>query len=370
MSDRADRAAPTPAPRKRRTPETGPAGPATPSGARGPGGLPSSGDADLDAAVAFALASKSPATVRAYEADWRHFAAWCASRDHAPLPAHPTVVASYLAAHARGVGGVERLKTSTLQRRMAAIGAYHTASYHPNPCQSPEVRATWHGIRRQLGWTKNRAAPAITGVLRQLADTCDLDRYIGLRDRAMLLVGFAALLRRSEVVALDVADLVLVEQGLEVRVPDTETGVRRRRADPELPDVRAVPYGEHPETCPVRAWLAWRQATGLTSGPAFRPVHPRARVGHYPTASIQRAPRLTDLAVYRAVQSAARRAGLPTPLRYRSHSLRAGAAVQAAPVASDQELMRAGGWASLEVVRSYTADSRIWEDPVAGRLGL
>jgi len=356
-----DRPASAPAPR-----DNGTSG-AVPTGR---GGIPSSGDTDLDAAVAYALAAKSPATVRAYEADWRHFAAWCASRDHAPLPAHPTVVASYLAAHARGVGGVERLKTSTLQRRMAAIGAYHTASYHPNPCQSPEVRATWHGIRRQLGWTKNRAAPAITEVLRQLADSCDPDRYIGLRDRAMLLVGFAALLRRSEVVALDVADLVLVEQGLEIRVPEAETGARRPRADPERPDPRAVPYGERPETCPVRAWLAWRQATGLTEGPAFRPVHPRARVGHYPTASIRRAPRLTDLAVYRAVQSAARRAGLPTPLRYRSHSLRAGAAVQAAPVASDQELMRAGGWASLEVVRSYTADSRIWEDPVAGRLGL
>ncbi len=70
------------------------------------------------------------------------------------------------------------------------------------------------------------------------------------------------------------------------------------------------------------------------------------------------------------MQTAARRAGLETPLKYRGHSLRAGAAVQAAPVATDQELMEAGGWASLEVVRSYTASSRIWEDPVAGRLGL
>src|SRR6266540_300364 len=243
--------------------------------------MPTEPSPDTQAAIELALASKAPATVRAYEADWRHFTAWCASRGHTPLPAQPPVIAAYLAAHARGVGGVERLKTSTLQRRMAAIGAYHTANYLPNPCKSPEVQATWHGIRRELGWSKNRATPATTSVLRQLADTCDTERYIGLRDRAMLLLGFAALLRRSEVVALDVSDLVLVPEGLEVRV-----------------------------------------------------VHPRARVGHYPTATIQRALRLTDLAVYRAVQSAARRAGLETPLRYRGHSLRAGAAVQAGPAAS------------------------------------
>src|SRR6266540_4088669 len=230
--------------------------------------MPTEPSPDTQAAIELALASKAPATVRAYEADWRHFTAWCASRGHTPLPAQPPVIAAYLAAHARGVGGVERLKTSTLQRRMAAIGAYHTANYLPNPCKSPEVQATWHGIRRELGWSKNRATPATTSVLRQLADTCDTERYIGLRDRAMLLLGFAALLRRSEVVALDVSDLVLVPEGLEVRV-------------------------DHPETCPVRAWFAWRSATGLDDGPAFRPVHPRARVGHYPTATIQRAPRLT-----------------------------------------------------------------------------
>jgi integrase len=350
-----------------------PTGP-NPPGRRDPaeaGGPPSTvpgADPDVRAAVELALASKAPATVRAYEADWRHFAAWCASRGHTPLPADPPVVAAYLAAHARGVGGVQRLKTSTLQRRMAAVGAYHTANYLPNPCQSPEVQATWHGIRRELGWSRNRAAPATTSVLRQLAATCDNERYIGLRDRAMLLLGFAALLRRSELVALDVSDLVLVPEGLEVRVAHPVDHAKR---DPEPSvDVRAVPYGDHADTCPVRAWIAWRRAAGLSQGPAFRPVHPRARVGHYPTATIQRAPRLTDLAVYRAVQNAARRAGLQTPLKYRGHSLRAGAAVQAAPVATDQELMEAGGWASLEVVRSYTGSRRIWEDPVAGRLGL
>jgi integrase len=334
-------------------------------------------DPDLRAAVEYALASKAPNTLRAYDADWRHFAAWCARRGDAPLPAAPVTVAAYLAAHARGSGGVRKLRLATLQRRLAAIGAYHTASRHPNPVKAPEVQATWHGIRREHDWAQDRAAPAVTEVLRRLLATCDPQRYIGLRDRAMLLLGFAALLRRSDLVALDVADIALVRDGLEVHVRRPRSrGGRDRDADD---DVRAIPYGRNAETCPVRAWLAWREAAGLSEGPAFRPVHPRLRItapgDAGPAAArrrvaIQAAPRLTDLAVYRAVQSAARRAGLAAPGKYRGHSLRAGAAVQAAPVASDAELAAAGGWSTIAAVRRYTAGSRIWDNPVAGRLGL
>jgi integrase len=328
-------------------------------------------DADLRAAVAYALASKAPNTLRAYDADWRHFTAWCGRRGRAALPAAPETVAAYLAAHARGAGGARKLRLATLQRRLAAIGAYHTASRHPNPVKAPAVQATWHGIRRQHDWSQDSAAPAVTPVLRQLLATCDPQRYIGLRDRAMLLIGFAALLRRSELVALDVADLVLVEGGLEVHLP-------RSRSDRDSErEVRAIPYGRHAETCPVKAWLAWRDRAGLATGPAFRPVHPRLGIavsgdpgGAKRRAAIQAAPRLTDIAVYRAVQAAARRAGVTAPGKYRGHSLRAGAAVQAAPVTSDAELAAAGGWSTIQSVRRYTAASRVWDNPVAGRLGL
>ncbi len=328
-------------------------------------------DPDLHAAVEYALASKAPNTLRAYDADWRHFADWCDRRGDTPLPAAPGTVAAYLAAHARGTGGVRKLRVATLQRRLAAIGAYHSANHHPNPAKAAEVQTTWHGIRREHDSIQDRAAPAVTPVLRQLLATCDPQRYIGLRDRALLLIGFSALLRRSELVALDVADLELVDGGLEVHLPRSRTD---RGGDGK---VRPVPYGRSAETCPVKAWVAWRDSAGLAEGPAFRPVHPRLRVAGPADAAaarrraaIQAAPRLTDLAVYRAVQAAARRAGVTSPGKYRGHSLRAGAAVQAAPVASDAELAAAGGWSTIDAVRRYTAGSRIWENPVAGRLGL
>src|SRR6266542_1966527 len=209
-------------------------------------------DPDLHAAVEYALASKAPNTLRAYDADWRHFADWCDRRGDTPLPAAPGTVAAYLAAHARGTGGVRKLRVATLQRRLAAIGAYHSANHHPNPAKAAEVQTTWHGIRREHDSIQDRAAPAVTPVLRQLLATCDPQRYIGLRDRALLLIGFSALLRRSELVALDVADLELVDGGLEVHLPRSRTD---RGGDGK---VRPVPYGRSAETCPVKAWVACR----------------------------------------------------------------------------------------------------------------
>ena len=102
-----------------------------------------------------------------------------------------------------------------------------------------------------------------------MVQACPPQRFIGLRDRAMLLLGYV-LLTASELVAMDVEDLQLVDQGLVVVVP-------RRRPDPGGSRFRvvAVPYLKQQETCPVRAWLAWQEATGLHTGPAFRPVPPR-----------------------------------------------------------------------------------------------
>jgi site-specific recombinase XerC len=120
---------------------------------------------------------------------------------------------------------------------------------------------------------------------------CPLDRFIGVRDRALLLLHYVLATRRSELVALDVEYLVLVDQGL-VGV------VWRRKTDQERSDLDlvAVPYMQESSTCPVRAWRAWQEAAGFATGPAFRAVHPRVRLDS-PEASaiqaqIQAAPRL------------------------------------------------------------------------------
>jgi site-specific recombinase XerD len=301
----------------------------------------------LDQAAGYALRSRAPATIRAYDSDWRHFAAWCADHQATALPAGPRTVAAYLTAHAG------KLTPSTLRRRLAAISTYHQAAGRPNATTTIEVRLVWHGIAREHPHQPRQAEPAGTGTVRALVATLD-DRLGGRRDRALLLMLFAAAMCRSELVALDIADIEEVPQGLEVLI-------RQPARQYSGPEVVAVPRGDHPETCPVRAWLAWLASSGLTDGPAFRPVDRHGNVGP---------DRLHDQAVTRIIKRVAARAQLD-PTVFSAHSLRAGLAVAAlaAGVPEDRILVQ-GRWRSRTALLAYKRRLDLWRDVAAAHVGL
>jgi site-specific recombinase XerD len=303
----------------------------------------------LERAEGYALRAKAPATLRAYATDWRHFTAWCAPRARTPLPAEVRTVAAYLAAHAG------RSAITTLRRRLSSISQIHQAAGWPSPTATAEVRLVWQGIVRTYGRrAARRAAPAVTETLRALVAGLDSSRQ-GHRDRALLLIGFAGFLRRSELVALDVDDLVEVPEGLEVLVRRSQTDQRGEGA------VLAIPYGQHAATCPVRAWQAWLAAAGIGEGPAFRAVDRHGNVG---------TGRLSDRTVARVVKRAAECAGLD-PAEFSGHSLRSGLAVAAAQVGvAEQLIMEQGRWKSPTVVRTYVRRGELWREVAAAQVGL
>ncbi len=325
---------------------------------------------DLALEVDYAFRDQAANTRRGYAADLADFEAYCVEHRVSALPAAPAVIAAYLSVRAHRE---PRLKLASLARRLAAIRKVHELSGHrgpENPGWHPDVLRAWHGIRRERTWSQRQAAEASTEQVRVMAAACSPHHFIGVRDRALLLLHYVLATRRSELVALDVEDLVVVDRGL-VAV------VWRRKIDPDGRDLDlvAVPYGEHVGTCPVRAWLAWRDAAGLTSGPAFRPVHPRARLDSPDAtairAQLQAAPRLRDDKVSLLLKRLARRVGLPDPDAYSGQSTRRGFAVELRRHgASDIEIASAGGWHRLEQVRRYARSAAIWENPPAGRLGL
>lgn len=296
----------------------------------------------------YARASKAEATWRAYAADWRCFTTWCADHGRASLPAAPDTVAAYLACLA------ERRKPSTLARRIASIAQAHSAAGHDSPTTSAEVRLVWSGIRRSLGVSTRQAQAATIDVVRRMVDALD-DRPIGVRDRALLLLGFAGALRRSELVALDAADLTPVVEGLAVRL-------RASKTDQEAAGATvAVPYGSRPDTCPVRAVAAWLDVAGVVSGPVFRPVTRHGHVG---------GGRLSGRAASEVVKRCAQRAGLD-PDRFSGHSLRAGFATTAgANGVAERHIARQTRHASLAVLRSYIRDGDQWRDNAASAVGL
>lgn len=195
----------------------------------------------------------------------------------------------------------------------------------------------------------------VTGELRRLLATCDPQTFAGARDRALLLLGFAGGFRRSELVALDTADLEETGDGLRVRL-------RRSKTDPEAHGREVgIPFGSHPGTCPVRAVRAWLSAIGAVTGPLFRPVDRHGAVG---------SGRLSDRGVARIVQRAARRAGLD-PSRYAGHSLRAGLAIAAAHGgAPERAIMAQTGHRSLITVRRYMRSGSLFTQNAAAYTGL
>jgi site-specific recombinase XerD len=296
----------------------------------------------------YARQAKSKNTRRAYASDWDDFAHWCQPYGFVPLPARPETVALYLAALA------DALKPSTLGRRLATISQVHQAAGHETPTTAAPVRLVWAGIRRAKGIEQQGKAPAITAEIGRMVDTLD-DRLIGTRDRALLLIGFAGAFRRSELVGLDVRDVHSGHDGLTIHI-------RKSKTDQEGQGRKVgIPYGSHPHTCPVRAYLAWLEKSGLAEGPLFRSVN---RHGQLQPA------RLSDRAVALIVKRAAEKAGL-NPDKYAGHSLRAGLATSAAQAGvSERSIMAQTGHKSVMVARRYIRDGSLFRDNAAAQVGL
>jgi len=298
--------------------------------------------------------SKAPNTRRAYAADWRDFRAWCVLHGRPSLPASPDTVALYLSDLA------ERCKTSTLQRRLAALSQAHQAAgqtAHDVPTKHATVRAVMSGIRRTKGTAQRGKAAAVTAVVRAMVEGTP-DRLLGLRDRALLLLGFSGAFRRSELVALDVEDLEFTGEGLVVTQ-------RRGKTDQEGEGRKVgIPFGRASggtDTCPVRAVRTWLDAAAVLSGPVFRSVN---RHGHVQPG------RLSDKAVALVVKRHAPAAGLD-PLRYAGHSLRAGLATAAAAAgASERSIMNQTGHRSVPMVRKYIRDGQLFRENAASTVGL
>ena len=184
----------------------------------------------------YAQEARAPNTRRAYRDDWRDFTAWCAARGLPALPAAPETVALSLT----DLAG--RCKTSTLQHRLSSISQAHQLAGHAahgSPTRHATVRAVWAGIRRAKGTAQAGKAPALTADVRAMVATLP-DTLLGLRDRALLRLGFAGAFRRGELVGLDVGDLEAGRAGLVVTL-------RRSKTDQEGEGRKlGVPYGARP----------------------------------------------------------------------------------------------------------------------------
>jgi site-specific recombinase XerD len=235
---------------------------------------PVAGFADAaDAAAQYRRASRSENTRRAYRSAVARFCDWCTAHTQTALPASPETVAAFLAAEARA-----ELAVNTLRLRHAAIRYLHLLAGYPPPTAAAVVATTLAGIKRahrrplekKTALVLDRLLPAIQAIPETLP---------GRRDRALLLVGFAAALRPSEIAGLALEHLAHHTDGIELFLPWRKNDQDARGTKLWLPKGRT-------ELCPVTALDAWLAAAAITEGPLFRRIWrlppPRVATGAKP----------------------------------------------------------------------------------------
>lgn len=303
----------------------------------------------LPAVETFVQRAKAPNTLKAYQADWRRFTEFCRGRELNPLPATPETVAAY-ASDAAGT-----LRARTIERHLTSIARAHDLARHPNPCADPVVRMVMSGVRRVKGTAQQGKDPLSPALLRQMLAHAH-DGVRGLRDRALLLVGFAGALRRSELVALCYEDVAFTDEGMVLTL-------RRSKTDQAGEGYQiGIPRGRREETCPVRALRDWLDQAGISAGPLF----PRlARWGGEVTARP-----LGAHQVARIVKRLAEGAGLD-PAALSAHSLRSGLCTSAAEGgASERSIMDQSRHKSLKILRKYIRRGSLFRDNAAAHSGL
>ena len=350
-------------------------------------------------------ASRSTGTRRAYTSAWRRFETWCTHEGHYALPAHPATVAAYLvaAADTLTVDGTRAYAAATFGKWIAAIADRHRATGHDNPCGHEMVRATLAGIRRDYASAgerpRNPRAPLLTSDITTIVDHARrttagwASEVLERRDTALLLMGYTGAFRRSELVALECRDV------RRDRLDGAHVRIRRSKTDQDgtgIGTVKALPFTDCHESCPVCAWVRWLQIVAAfdTGGRAavIRLLSRAAQFdshlcrGTLPTAekrsplfrSVRKNGNLSDTvlsgaAVHAAIRRRAAHAGYDpeTVMQLGGHSLRAGFVTQAFRNGADAHaIMRQTGHTTPAMVETYAREHAPLVGNAVTELGL
>lgn len=295
----------------------------------------------------FARASNAENTTRAYGGAWKRFVAWCAERQLVPMPAETSTVSNFVADRARNH------KPGTLRIDLAAIRQAHLLAGHPSPAESQQVKMVISGVRHEKGVRPDSKAALVADPITRFVEA-DPFCLRSLRDRALLLVGFAGAFRRSELVAVRV-EHVRFEPGdaaMTILVPHSKT-------DQQGEGMEKVIHATGRPTCPVSSLRAWLKASRLADGPVFRSVSRSDRLGEHG---------LHNGYVAKLAKRVAKAAGLDASA-FSGHSLRAGFITEAVARGVDlDEIMGTTGQRSTDVLMGYVRRGKALRTNVTGRV--
>ena len=297
--------------------------------------------------------SKAINTVRAYKSDFKDFGLFCVKNSFKNLPSEPKIVSLYLTHLAS-----KDVKLSTIKRRLVSIGVIHKIKGHYLDTKHPIIVENLLGIKRRKGTIQKGKKPILINNLKEILKVIDQENCEDikkLRDKSILLIGFAGGFRRNEIVSLDYEDLDFVYEGLKINIKRSKTDQFGEGT------IKAIPYFENNVYCPVTTIRRWLNISKITKGALFR----RFSKGSKITSG-----RLSDQTVALLIKKYLSKTGIDSK-NYSGHSLRSGFATSAAESgAEERSIMAMTGHKSTEMVRRYIKEANLFKNNALNKIKL
>ena len=296
--------------------------------------------------------SKSNNTLRAYQSDFRDFSSFCTKNGFSNLPSQPKIIALYITHLSKFA------KFSTLKRRIASISVIHRLKGHYLDTKHPIVMENLHGIKRSIGSRQKAKKPILINDLKLIIKAIDEEKIntkkssqdkmkdqIKLRDKALILIGFAGGFRRSELVNIDYEDIEFVAEGVKILIKKSKTD---QSGDGT---VKAIPYFENSKFCPVislKDYIKYKKST-LKEEKVFK---------------------ISDKSVALIIKKYIQKSGLD-PSKYAGHSLRSGFATTAAEFgAEERNIMAMTGHKTTQMVRRYIHEANLFKNNALNKIKI
>ena len=298
-------------------------------------------------------ASKASNTVRAYKSDFKDFGLFCVKNGFKTLPSEPKIVSLYLT-HL----STKEIKISTIKRRLVSIGVIHKIKGHYLDTKHPIIIENLMGIKRRKGIVQKGKKPILINDLKKIIDVINQEKIEDvkkLRDKSIILIGFAGGFRRNEIVSLDIEDLEFVFEGLKIVVKKSKTdqfGVGL---------TKGIPYFDNTLYCPVTTVQRWINLSKIKKGSLFRRFSKGSKISEH---------RLTNQTVALLIKKYLNVAGINSS-NYSGHSLRSGFATSAAEAgAEERSIMAMTGHKSAEMVRRYIKDANVFNNNALNKIKI
>ena len=297
--------------------------------------------------------SKSANTVRAYKSDFEDFSLFCVKNGFKSIPTEPKIVSLYLTYLSS-----KDVKTSTIKRRLVSIGVIHKIKGHYLDTKHPIIVENFMGIKRLKGVSQNGKKPILINDLKQIIDVINKQEEPDikkLRNKALLLLGFAGGFRRNELISLNLEDLDFVFEGLKINIKRSKTDQFGEGF------IKGIPYFDNYLYCPVKNLQKWLNISKLKKGPVFVRFSKGSNLTNI---------RLTDQSVALIIKDYLAKAGIDNK-NYSGHSLRSGFATSAAEAgAEERSIMAMTGHKTSQMVRRYIREANIFKNNALDKIKL